>query len=62
MGFHSDVRAQLQSHGLSGVQVRHYDRYDYLTEKRDALDALYRLLTAEESAKVIPFPRSTTAA
>lgn len=62
MGFHSDVRAQLQSHGLSGVQVRHYDRYDYLTEKREALEALYRSLTAEESAKVIPFPRSTTAA
>ena len=33
----SDVRAQLQSHGLGGVQQRHYDRHDYMLEKRQAL-------------------------
>lgn len=33
----SDVRAQLQSHGLGGVQQRHYDRHDYMVEKRRAL-------------------------
>jgi hypothetical protein len=33
-----DIRAQLQSHGLSGVQQRHYDRHDYLAEKRDGLE------------------------
>jgi len=27
MGVSSDVRAQLQSHGLGGVQSRHYDRH-----------------------------------
>lgn len=32
-----DVRAQLQSHGLGGVQARHYDRYSYFTEKKQAL-------------------------
>lgn len=32
-----DVRAQLQSHGLGGVQQRHYDRHDYMLEKRQAL-------------------------
>lgn len=32
-----DVRAQLQSHGLGGVQNRHYDRYEYMTEKQAAL-------------------------
>lgn len=32
-----DVRAQLLSHGLSGVQGRHYDKYEYLPEKLDAL-------------------------
>lgn len=32
-----DVRAQLQSHGLGGVQDRHYDRHDYLPQKRKAL-------------------------
>lgn len=53
LGVHSDVRAQLQSHGLGGVQSRHYDRHDYLREKRDALEALYRLLAPKE-AIVIP--------
>ena len=39
------VRAHLQSHGLSGVQTRHYDRHTYLDEKRDALRRLFSLLT-----------------
>lgn len=34
---HKDVRAQLQSHGLSGVQEKHYDKHDYLPQKREAL-------------------------
>ncbi|MBL8529815.1 MAG: integrase family protein [Burkholderiales bacterium] len=34
-----DVRAHLQSHGLGGVQAAHYDRHDYMTEKRAALQA-----------------------
>lgn len=33
----SDVRAQLQSHGLGGVQARHYNRHSYMTEKTEAL-------------------------
>ena len=50
------VRAQLQSHGLGGVQARHYDRHDYMDEKRDALRAWERRLAqiAEgKSAKII---------
>jgi integrase len=39
MGVHKDVRAQLMSHGISGVQSAHYDRYDYFDEKRAALMA-----------------------
>lgn len=46
-GVSMDVRAQLQSHGLGGVQARHYDRHDYLSEKRAALETLHRLLTAK---------------
>lgn len=38
MGISKDVRAQLLSHGLSGVQAAHYDRYEYITEKRSALN------------------------
>ena len=33
----SDVRARLLSHGLGGVQNRHYDRHDYAAEKKAAL-------------------------
>jgi hypothetical protein len=39
MGISKDLRAQLQSHGLGGVQDRHYDRHDYMAEKRAALMA-----------------------
>ncbi|NII11554.1 tyrosine-type recombinase/integrase [Oleiagrimonas sp. C23AA] len=52
-GVSLEARAQLQSHGLGGVQHRHYDRHDYLDEKRTALETLYRLLTAD-SATVTP--------
>lgn len=38
-----EIRAQLQSHGLSGVQDRHYDRGQYLQEKRVALETLRQL-------------------
>ncbi|MFB1489307.1 MULTISPECIES: tyrosine-type recombinase/integrase [unclassified Thiocapsa] len=37
LGVSRDVRAQLLSHGLSGVQNQHYDRHTYIEEKRAAL-------------------------
>lgn len=37
LGISKDLRAQLLSHGLSGVQDTHYDRHDYLEEKHRAL-------------------------
>ncbi|MDT3669919.1 MAG: integrase family protein [Aromatoleum sp.] len=37
MGISRDVRAQLLSHGISGVQAAHYDRHSYAAEKRAAL-------------------------
>ena len=40
-----DDRGHLQSHGITGVQARHYDGHDYLDAKRDGLDLLYLLLT-----------------
>lgn len=39
MGISKDVRAQLLSHGLGGVQNVHYDKHDYADEKRNALEA-----------------------
>ena len=40
----SDIRGRLQSHGISGVQARHYDGHDYMDEKRHALETLFNLL------------------
>lgn len=39
MRISKDTRAQLLSHGISGVQATHYDRHDYIDEKRAALVA-----------------------
>lgn len=41
-----DHRAYLQSHGLSGVQTRHYDRHEYEVEKREALKLLHRWIAS----------------
>jgi integrase len=43
-GVSRDIRGRLQSHGISGVQDRHYNAHDYLAEKRQALELLYALL------------------
>ena len=51
----SDIRGRLQSHGISGVQSRHYDGHDYMDEKRHALDTLFSLLDIPESKNVVPF-------
>jgi hypothetical protein len=37
IGVDRETRAQLLSHGRSGVQAKHYDRYNYLAEKQAAL-------------------------
>lgn len=56
MGISKDARAYLQSHGLSGVQTRHYDRHDYEQEKRHALRALHNLIETRgiNTANVLP--------
>jgi integrase len=59
LGVSSDVRAQLQSHGLGGVQQRHYDRYDYALEKKQALQRWARYIAAlidGRSAEIVPLP------
>lgn len=48
----SDIRAQLQSHGLGGVQMRHYDQADYEPQIREALETWHRLLTDERAGVV----------
>ncbi len=52
----SGIAAQIQSHGLGGVQQRHYDRHDYMLEKRAVLQKWGRqldLITAGKKATVI---------
>lgn len=51
MGISKDTRAQLLSHGLSGVQSAHYDRHSYIEEKRAALTAWERRLDQVKSGK-----------
>jgi hypothetical protein len=51
LGVSRDVRAQIQSHGLGGIQARHYDRHDYMAEKRDALRLWERLLTSPSNER-----------
>lgn len=49
-----DIRAQLQSHGLSGVQTRHYDRYEYMDEKRAALEKWESFLAGAADGSALP--------
>lgn len=54
LGIGERIRAQLQSHGLSGIQQRHYDKYEYMPEKQAALASWHALLESlgnEESMK-----------
>ena len=48
MGISKDTRAQLLSHGISGVRAAHYDRHTYFDEKRAALVAWEARLDAIE--------------
>lgn len=59
LGVSLEIRAQLQSHGLGGVQAKHYDRHDYLPEKRGALETLHRLVKAD-AANVTPIRKRRT--
>lgn len=60
-GVSREVRAQLQSHGLGGVQGKHYDKHGYMDEKRAALEALRRIASGA-SATVTPIKRATRSA
>lgn len=53
LGVSKEIRAQIQSHGLGGVQARHYDRYEYMREKRQALESWEAWLTAGVASNVV---------
>ena len=50
-GVSKEIRGRLQSHGIAGVQARHYDGHEYLAEKRKALEVLYKLLEQRGASK-----------
>jgi integrase len=50
-GVPQDIRGRLQSHGIGGVQSRHYDGHDYLPEKRRALEVLFKMLATTAAPK-----------
>jgi integrase len=52
-GVSREIRAQLQSHGLSGVQQASYDGHDYRREKLFALETLYSTLNQIKGPKVV---------
>lgn len=54
LGISKDTRAQLLSHGISGVQAAHYDRHAYTDEKRAALVAWEARLSALQRAEPAP--------
>jgi len=57
-GVPKEIRGRLQSHGIAGVQDRHYDGHDYMTEKRRALNTLQRLLTCQRTDNVVPLAKA----
>lgn len=55
LGIDKSTRDRLQNHALNDVSSKHYDRYDYLPEKRRALELWEAKLNhIPESGNVIP--------
>jgi integrase len=52
-GVSQETRGRLQSHGISGVQARHYDGHDYACEKTAALSALFDALCLSVGLNVV---------
>ena len=59
LGVSRDLRAQIQSHGLGGIQAKHYDRHDYMTEKANALAAWAAYLEQVPASNVRPMRART---
>ncbi|MHA6962875.1 tyrosine-type recombinase/integrase [Zobellella denitrificans] len=53
-GLSKEIRDRIQNHALQDVSAKHYDRHDYLNEKRQALEVWEgRLNQAEPVANVV---------
>tara|TARA_B100001094_G_scaffold312781_1_gene349826 strand:- start:4731 stop:6041 length:1311 start_codon:yes stop_codon:yes gene_type:complete len=49
IGLSKDIRDRLQNHALHDVSSRHYDRYSYIKEKKQALEAWEARLNASQA-------------
>ncbi|WP_291510683.1 integrase family protein [Acidithiobacillus sp.] len=57
LGVAKDIRAQILSHELGGIQTKHYDRHQYLDEKRQALRLWRRYLDGLLAGSVVAIAR-----
>jgi integrase len=58
-GLSKDIRDKLQGHAQADVSAVHYDHYDYLTEKRAAMnqwgDYLSRIISGNDNDNILQF-------
>ena len=59
-GVNQEVRGHVQSHGLTGVQNRHYNDHDFIAEKRQALELLVRLVMRKPTQNVVPLRKGSS--
>ena len=53
LGISKDIRDKLHNHAQNDVSTKHYDRYDYMKEKRQALKVWETWLIQEKDNNVI---------
>ncbi|MBT0005610.1 tyrosine-type recombinase/integrase [Vibrio alginolyticus] len=53
IGISKSLRDRLQNHALNDVSSKHYDRYEYLPEKRIALDSWEQKLNSQHGSNVV---------
>ena len=62
LGLSKEIRDRLHNHALSDVSSKHYDRYDYLPEKKKAINAwgshLSNIITTRNNNNIIPIHAS----
>ncbi|MGX9417149.1 tyrosine-type recombinase/integrase [Vibrio sp. WJH972] len=59
IGLSKEIRDRLQNHALNDVSTKHYDRYEYLPEKRRALESWEQRLNESEVANVLEFRKQS---
>jgi len=59
LGIAKDVRDRLQNHAAMDVSAKHYDRYDYMAEKRAAAERWCNFLAVTISGRnVVPIRKA----